>query len=207
MNVNWEENSSKQNNYLSRLIGLFGEEISEKWLANDNSAYSNFGRPTIYWIEEGKKKRATLDFLIEREGKIYIVEQKNFFAYNKGRLRTIDSSDDFRKAFASWNTTKNKATPAWKIFNSFEQHEYEIKIGKKEYRKLDGKVVFWSDLIEADKDYFLTLSEELNRTRYNDAIGLVQMINDLKRWKDTDYEALIENYIQWNKDLFDNLRP
>ncbi len=205
--INWTKNSIEENNYISRLIGLFGEKISEIWI-NNCSDYKNCGRPTIKWTHNGKLKRATLDFLLEREGKYYIVEQKNFFAYNKGKLRRIDNSIEFRAAFKSWNKTKTNATPAWEIFNSFEKHnDYIVKVGKIEYKELSGKILFWSDLKEADKDNFLDYTKELNSVRYNNVFGLVQMIDDLNKKSDPDYTALIKKYVSWNDNLFSNLLP
>lgn len=205
--ITWHENSNQQNNYLARIIGIIGEEISEYWLKNEqNKQYSNIGRPTIYWEEAGKNHRATLDFLIQdKNGSVFIVEQKNFFAYNKGKLRTIEDSPEFKKAFSSWHRSKSKATAAWKIFNSFEKTKYEVKCNGDSYPNISGRVLFWSEVQPEAKSNFLEYMNEMHEVSYHDVIGLVQMVHDLKQWQDESFKRLVNERMNWSNQLFTSL--
>lgn len=181
------------------------KELLDKIFPDPNISFFVSSSSDKGGINVGDRFRRILDEQLEKERKYYIVIQKNFFAYNKERLRTIDNSSDFNKAFASWNKSKNNATPAWKIFNSFEKYEYFVKVGQVEYKNLAGKILFWSDVKESDKNNFLDYTKELNGKCYSDVIGLTQMINDLNNTKDSDYVELIKKYISWNNDLFSNI--
>ncbi len=51
-----------RDNFRSRLFGLFSEEIVRAWGRNEQAAYRDIGRPTL-WQDD---RFATLDFTLER---------------------------------------------------------------------------------------------------------------------------------------------
>jgi hypothetical protein len=63
-------------NFLSRLFGLFSEEVVRIWCAQPAARYEDLGRPTL--TEQGKSRGYTLDFLLrERDsGSLFVAELK-----------------------------------------------------------------------------------------------------------------------------------
>lgn len=199
----WNKTEKEQNNFLARIIGIFGEQITSYWLNDENCNYKNLGRPTLHWQIDGKKKWTTLDFLIKhkKNNKIFLVEQKNFFAYQNGKFKTINNGE-FIKHYQKWSDGKMKSN-AWRLFNEIardidNQKDYEIKTKNGEYYKLDGTILIWSDVIEKDK--FLEL------TKFNDVIGLTKIIKDLNRWKNKEYTNYLNEKQCWINELFSWLR-
>ena len=79
----------KRGKYLSRLFGIFSEDIVRIWAADEKCHYEDLGRPSIRFED----KTYTLDFTFQHKQsrKVYIVEQKceiefqnyKFFILNK----------------------------------------------------------------------------------------------------------------------------
>ena len=200
--INWNKNEIEKNNFLARIVGIIGEDITVFWLKNENCKYENCGRPTIYWRDNQK---ATLDFLLKKRNsedkEYYLVEQKNFFAYYKGNLRTIEDSSKFFDNYEKWSTRKSKSTPAWRIFNEYTNYNYRIKtkeIG--EIDKVAGTILVWSDVNELDKSKFL---EKYN---FYDVIGVTSMVEDLIAWKDLDFKEFVLKRELWLNELFQHFQ-
>jgi hypothetical protein len=82
---------SKRDNFLSRVFGIFSEEVVRYWCASPRSKYEDLGRPTLH-TPEGKWH--TLDFTLrDREtSKTYVAELKCELAYDNYRyLRLTDA--------------------------------------------------------------------------------------------------------------------
>jgi len=203
---NWDVDSSERNNFLARIMGIFGEKIAGCWFENEKSGYDNLGRPTIHWTYNGQKKWVTLDFLINKKesGEIYLVEQKNFFAYQEGKLRKINN-DNFPFAYKKWSDKKKSG--AWEIFTELSknidlQKEFKIttKETKDENHKISGTILIWSDVDESYKNVFCA------KYGFSDIIGLTQMIKDLNQWEDHKYIDFISEKERWIQDLFNWLK-
>ncbi len=206
----------KKNNFMARIIGLIGEDITNCWLANPNCEYENYGRPTISLTKDQKIVKATLDFLIKRKkgpskDHIYLVEQKNFFAHYKGNLRKIDSATAFSENYKKWSDRKCKSTPAWEIFTELsnknrDEYTYSIKTKKGEsvhtIDKIDGTMLIWYDVSEdkAVKDKFI------DDNGFHDVIGLTSMVNDLKRWKDSKFKEIILDREKWIEEILSDFK-
>lgn len=194
------DNNQNKQNFLARIMGIFGEKIAGYWFENGKSCYDNLGRPTIHWTDNGKKKRVTLDFLINKKesDEIYLVEQKNFFAYQKGKLRTIKDNCGFTDAYHKWSKSKlNQPSGAWKIFNDLPK-DFTIKTKNSKYENhhITGTVLIWSDVDESYKNKFC------KKYGFSDIIGLTKMIHDLNKWEDKNYYDFIYEKEEWLQELF-----
>jgi len=200
--IHWNNSQPAMNNFLARIIGIIGEDITKFWLSNVNCEYINCGRPTIYW---GENQRATLDFLIRKKesdhSDFYLVEQKNFFAYQNGNLRTIDDVPEFYNTYDKWSKSKTKSSPAWKIFNELNSHAYRIKVkGLDEVFKINGTILIWGAVNELAS---LKFKEKYG---FHDVIGLVSMVEDLISWKDQDFEKFVLDRERWTRELFNSFK-
>lgn len=179
-------------NFLSRFFGIFSEEIVKNWCSNPNNKnYTNIGRPTIH-TQGGEKY--TLDFYLQNKktGKNYIVEQKSFYGYKKGKLSVINQNTDFISAFDNWSNSKQQRTKAWEAFLSFDaKRGDEVKVAKTEY-KTQGKILIWSSCKDNEtKKWFC------KKLGIDDILTLEEMIIDLVNWKDIGYKKSLLEKKKW----------
>ena len=68
--------SAARGKYLSRIFGIFSEEIVRMWASDHRCPYEDLGRPTLR--RKGKKAGYTLDFTLRHKetGKSYVAELK-----------------------------------------------------------------------------------------------------------------------------------
>ena len=80
-----------QDNFRSRLFGMFSEDIVRIWSRDGRAPYEDLGRPTLW--KPGEQRGATLDFTLERRSdqRRFVVEQKVELAFENYRyLRLIE---------------------------------------------------------------------------------------------------------------------
>ena len=128
----------------------------------------------------------------KKTGKNYIVEQKNFYGYKKGKLTVIVETTEFISAYKSWSIEKQKRTIAWKAFVNFNiSDNLVVKVKKNEYTT-HGKILIWSSCKDtATKDWFC--KEE----QIDDIITVEEMIKDLISWDDENYKKALLQKKTW----------
>ena len=86
-----DDTRCKKEKFISRLFGIFNEEIVSIWCNNKKSHYRNLGRPTLYI--DGR--HFTLDFTFEdRNKKRYIVEMKSELQYEKFKYMVLSNGSN-----------------------------------------------------------------------------------------------------------------
>ena len=194
---NVKENSTKTN-FLSRILGVFSENIVDFWLENEKCPYRSLGRPSLYSVDN--KKLATLDFTFQNksDNKNYIVEQKCFFGFKNGKLCSMSTYEIFIKEFEKWSTAKANSTPAWKYFSNFSKERYDVKVKTKKI-ETEGTILLWASCEKEGAEKF---QEELGISKI---IGVDSIISDLKQWEDNNYSKFIDTRKNWIIELLDNL--
>lgn len=223
------QENQKKDNFLSRVFGIFSEEIVDFWLANRESKYVKIGRPTLYKKEMAngistqnkKENSATLDFLImnKNDGKYFIVEQKNFLAYKKGTMALMneDADSKFMVNFEGWSKAKRKSTLAWDFFLDFSSDKYIVKYNQPIFNDKKGKIVrsksvrlnpdakigkvlLWSSFNKKGK------AKIIHDYGFDDILSLEKIISDLIKWNDEDYFNWLVERSNWTSDLFNILK-
>ena len=62
-----DEKDPKRVNFIARVLGIIGEDVTKCWLNNEQCPFRDYGRPTIQWEEKETNKKATLDFLFQKK--------------------------------------------------------------------------------------------------------------------------------------------
>ncbi len=182
---------SKRDNFLSRVFGIFSEEIVRYWCASPRSKYEDLGRPTIH-TSEGKWH--TLDFTLrDREtSKTYVAEMKCELAYDNYRyLRLVEPRQLDHHVGAAFLRFLEVAR---------EGHGLTVKVGAKPVRT-DGAVLVWGATTPEG-----VLSVKL-ATGVVDVLSIETMIEELHQWEDAGWRSRAEQLRAWCDALFDFVGP
>jgi len=183
--------SRSRDKFLSRVLGIFSEEIARIWFGSEKSPYLDLGRPTIYDISPGKK-HYTLDFTLQSktDKKLYISEMKCEFEYENYKYLTLTSCEQL----------KHHKGRAFKIFLDIakQPNKYKIRINGKP-NLANGSILVWGSVTHDGVD-----SVRNNFSIY-DILSLEEMINDLISIENKQFIDLISNYKMWCQFLFEHL--
>jgi hypothetical protein len=177
-----------RDNFLSRVFGIFNEEIVRTWCANRNSPFVDLGRPTIH-TPAGRWH--TLDFTLrDVEGRTFVSEMKCELAYEGYRyLRLTGTAQlDHHKGDAFLRFLQ-LATPT---------HDLVVKVGGVPV-SVDGVILVWGATTPAGV-------ESVTRVRgIADVLSVEEMLNDLRRWEDPSWRQRVHQLRGWCAELFDFL--
>jgi hypothetical protein len=190
--------NDKRGRFISRIFGIFSEEIVHCWCKNPNSKYNCAnGRPTIY----EKDKHYTLDFtFIDKCEQVYIVEMKSEIQYQNYKFLTLRNDPTF-------NFFKNHIKKrAFQLF--LNPGDRPIKIKGKELENIAGSILVWGRIEE--KFNLEIFNHKMKKYIHNyrplsDVLSVENMINDLLSWEDENYKSLVEQYKNWSNELYDKL--
>jgi len=201
-----KNNTCKREKFLSRLFGIFSEEIVNIWCQNEQAPFKNLGRPSLYDTKNGKYLHATLDFTFEdrEDKKIYIVEMKCEIQYKNFKyfklLSSSDIADDNANNFLRHHRKK-------KAFERFEElakdpHCYTVKYldsqANEVREKISGIILIWGSV---DQEHI----EGKKVGKFHQILSVERMISDLQEWDDGNYKELIEMYQCWSNGMFNQL--
>jgi hypothetical protein len=183
-------NNRVRDKFLSRVFGIFNEEIVRCWVKDSNSPYEDLGRPTI----SGGNKPCTLDFTFrsKHDGLIYIVEMKCELEYENYRYLTLESSyqlDHHKKdAFRTFlDVARNNG-------------QLKVKIKGKPQEEIHGAILIWGRCTQEGRD------SVKNEHKLAEVLSLEEIISDLVAWGNQDYIELLADRERWCGDLFTGLR-
>lgn len=195
--------ADKRGKYLSKVFGTFSEEIVDIWCKNKNSKYENIGRPTIY---TKNKKHYTLDFTFRdkssMDNKNYIVEMKSEIQYQNYKFMVLgDTKPTAIKPKQTDFFKHHKKKPAFNLFLDYSNTTVKINNPKKKI-EVAGSILVWGSI---EKDFSLSTFNKNNNVELFDVLSVENMINDLIKWKDKNYQAFVNEYTNWSADLFSNM--
>ncbi len=183
---------NNQDNFLSRVFGIFSEDIVRIWCKNPQSQYTDLGRPSLY-DKEDKYTKTTLDFCLKNNDEdIFIAEQKSELAYQDYKYIELNSIDQLKH--------HDKAAFTKFLETAKDPRTYDVKIDGKKYA-IKGSILIWGCVNNEEK-------EKIKKGfSLHDILSLEDIINNLITWKDKNYKTYIENRKKWINELMSNLNP
>ena len=178
--------------FLSRIFGIFNEEIVRIWCRSEISPYEDIGRPTVY--ELGKTGRgSTLDFTFQdrKTKKNYVSEMKCEIQYENFKYLELDSIEQLRH--------HNKTAFQRFIGIAKEPKKYIAKIQGKEI-EANGAILVWGKTNSA------SIQEICDSTNLTNILSVESIINDLVKIKDNNYFEFLNQKQEWINHLFDGLK-
>lgn len=184
----FKDGPHEKGSFLSRVFGIFNEEIVRIWARDSRSPYNiHESRPTLY---DQDNKSYTLDFLFEQDGKFYVSEMKCEIQYNNYRYWRLESPKQLE------HHKKN----AFKLFLQITKDPKSVKVKAGLTVTPSGAILVWGAAYEYG---IKSVSEEYG---FSDILTVESCIRDLVRWSNTEYADLLEKYESWCGELFGALK-
>jgi hypothetical protein len=185
--------NTKRDKVLSRVLGIFSEEIASLWFKSDCSPYITCGRPTVY-RRNGEAKGYTLDFTLkEKSGKeeIFIAEMKCEMEYENYKYLEL-------KEYSQLHHHKGEAFQRFLSVAS-NPEEYKVTVAGTPI-KARGSILIWGAVTEEGKKNII------HKAHLHDILSLEDMVNDLLQNKtENGFQALLDQYKEWTSYLFEKL--
>ncbi len=208
-----DDKDNEMGKFLSKVFGIFNEDIVRAWCDNKESEYGDLGRPTIY--EKGSdKKGKTLDFTFkdERTGKVYVGELKCLIEFKDYHYLELKNQDitihTGRKRDENWREKTNNAF-VWFLDIAENSEKYNViytnrkkdngKLGERIPTTVNGSILVWGRVTDEGRE---KVKKEFG---IHDVLSLEDMINDLIKWKDPEYKEFINKRYCWLLNLMESL--
>jgi hypothetical protein len=182
--------SKSRGKYLSRVFGIFSEEIVRIWASDPRAPYEDLGRPTLRLA--GEISGSTLDFALRsREtGKVYVSEMKCEIEYQNYKYLVLANAGQLnhhsKPAFAAFLAVARKAE-TWRAY-----------IAKRDV-KIDGAILIWGAATEEGR------AEAMRDKGFTEVLTLAEIIADLNSWNNGNYRSLLEQRRTWSNEMYDAL--
>ena len=160
--------------FLSRLFGLFSEEVVRAWCRCPEAAYEHIGRPTLRAPDEPRGH--TLDFTLRsrRSGEVLAAEQKcelEFEGYRYLRLSAPDQIEHHRGSAAFSKFLRLARDPS----------ASGVRVAGRELT-VDGAILVWGATSEDGR------GGAMEHYGFAEVLSLEDMIVQLKRWSPPEWE-------------------
>jgi hypothetical protein len=176
--------------FLSRIFGIFSEEIISLWAYDERAPYESLGRPTIK--TPGDNRGHTLDFTLRERssGNIYVAEMKCEIEYQNFKYFVLEQVEQL----------KHHKKPAFEALlkaarSSPDQTAY---VGGKSINT-HGAILIWSSVTSEGKKAVMASKG------FHDVLSIADICHDLSSWNHTGYRTLIAQRQEWCNDLFGGL--
>jgi len=182
----------RRDKFLSRVFGIFSEDVVRHWCADARSQYNDLGRPTVRATPD--ERGHTLDFTFQEptSGRTFVGELKcelEFEGYRYLRLtspRQLDHHSGHAGAFRKF--LKMATSPG----------ALETKVGGKPV-PTDGAILVWGAVNPVGAA--ATAAEY----GFADVLSVEAMIADLSSWHSDAWASRVDELRIWTLELFEFL--
>jgi len=182
---------SKRDKFLSRVFGIFSEEIIRCWCDSGRAPYCNLGRPTIKLPDE--KRGCTLDFTFKsRDGRVFVGEMKCELEYEQYSHLTLECPKqvEYHKGGKAFGRFLEIA----KDPSRFEVTADGTPVA------ISGSILVWGRCTQAGRTAIMS------QYGLHDVLSLEAIISDLLTWQNERFNTLLNQHEIWTGWLFEGLR-
>jgi hypothetical protein len=175
--------------YLSRVFGIFSEEIVRIWARDSRAPFEDLGRPTLL-CPDGK--RYTLDFTFRNRanGAVFVAEMKCEIEYQSYKYLILTGPSQLehhhKPAFAALLAVAGAG------------RGQRAQVGKVELQ-VDGAILIWGATTPEGR------AAVIQKHSFADVLSLAEVVADLRAWRSAAYRELIESRRAWTNQLYDAL--
>ena len=174
--------------FLSRVFGIFSENIVRLWSASAGAPYEDLGRPTVRF--DGEATRSTLDFTLRHKesNKIYVAEMKCEIEYRNFRYFVLTSNEQL-----DHHTKK----PAFQSFlrAAREPGAARVTVDGRPV-PVDGAILIWGVATPRG------CADVREKSELAEVLTVESMVDDLTRSNDEGYVAMLEDRCKWLNEMF-----
>lgn len=179
--------------FLSRVFGIFSEEIVRIWANHDGASYAELvpgARPTLKAL--GETRGHTLDFALRHKatGQVFVAEMKCEIEFQNFRYFVLDRAGQLdhhaKEAFRAFLAAAGDA-PRPRAFVKGREVIY------------DGAILIWGSVTEAGR------KAVMEHAGLHDVLSVEQICQDLVSWRSRRYAELLEKRLRWSRELFEGL--
>lgn len=176
--------------YLSRVFGIFSEEIVRIWAGDHRCPYEDLGRPTVR--KRGEKPGSTLDFTLRLKatGKSYVAELKCEIEYQNYKYLVLSDIQQL--------THHNKAAFFALLDAASRNPEQQAFVGGKELNT-DGAILIWGAATAEGR------RAVIDEYGFSEVLTMADITHDLRCWGNELYRELIEDRRTWASEMFNGL--
>ena len=186
--------------FLSRVFGIFSENIVRLWSASAGAPYEDLGRPTVRF--DGEATRSTLDFTLRNKesNKIYVAEMKCEIEYKKFQYFVLTSNKQLdhhtkKPTFQSFLRTAREPSAARVTVKCRRSVRLPVPVPV----AVDGAILVWGAATP------MGCADVREKFKLADVLTVESMVDDLTRSNDEDYVAMLEDRRKWLDEMFDGL--
>jgi len=176
--------------FLSRVLGIFSEQIVSAWTRDERSPYENCGRPTI---KTGEGDRGyTLDFTLRERatGKVYVGEMKCEIEFQNFKFFVLEDASQL----------DHHKKPAFEAFlRAARPTGDQTVFVKKNSIDTHGAILIWGAVTPEGRD------GAIKAKGFHDVLSVEEICADMASWNCARYAALIEQRQTWCNELFTGL--
>lgn len=175
---------------LSRVFGIFSEEIVRIWARDERSPYACRGRPTIRSAENSRG--STLDFALQSRatGHVYVAEMKCEIEYQNFRYFVLEEVAQLahhnKPAFQEFLDSAKCKTSQVVSVNGLPVETH-------------GAILIWGEITPAGRQAVM------ENTELHDVLSLADICHELSAWKNDAYQDLLATRAKWCSELFEGL--
>jgi hypothetical protein len=182
----------QRDNFLSRLFGIFNEEIVHYWCQCPSSPYENLGRPSVY--VKGEKQGHTLDFTFRHigTGKVFIAEMKCELSLDNYRYLILEDARQLEHHLGK--TAFQKFLQAAR-----EPKSLEVWVGGRSGGtkvEIDGAILILGTTTLKGRE------EVIEKYGLADVLSLEAMLNELLKNEPEEWLRRINQLCNWSTELF-----
>ena len=189
----FKDGPPEKGSFLSRVFGIFSEEVIRIWARAEESPYSiHDKRPTLY-EKCGSSKRATLDFLLQKDGGFFVSEMKCEIQYQNYKYWRLTDPEQLKHHYSSSNS--------FRMFLDLSRDTDSVRVlAAGEPIDVKGTVLVWGASTSE--------GECLVKSRFGiaDILTVESCVNDLVAWDNQQYLNLLKAREHWLSSLFKGLR-
>lgn len=176
---------------LSRLFGIFNEEVVRIWSRCSAAPYRDLGRPTLR--RQGSDAWATLDFLLasRRDGRVFVAEMKCELEYERYKYLTLTAPSQL----------EHHRKPAFDFFLQAAREPSSVTASASGGTvPVHGAILLWGDATDAGR------AATMARYGLADVLTVSAIVEDLNRWQPPEWTTFVADRQGWANELFDGLR-
>lgn len=176
--------------FLSRIFGIFSEDIVSLWASDARAPYENLGRPTLK--SSNDRHGYTLDFTLKERatGNIYVAEMKCEIEYQKFKYFVLDNVEQLA----------HHKKPAFDAFlRATSPSTDQVVYVKGKRVDTHGAILIWGSVSMDGKKAVMASKG------FRDILSVANICDDLISWNHDGYRALIVQRQEWCNDLFGSL--